>query len=120
VFAFGEKPPPSQKSSASTADPLLNVTKPTFNNLMCQRTLMLKTGPYTFASTGLGPNFIPNNPVQAKKSIRRKDFGLYLDNFNSKHDSDLTDYLESKRQRVSEHFKHSYTNEKILSQLRKS
>jgi hypothetical protein len=81
---------------------------------------MLKTGPYTFASTGLGPNFIPNNPVQAKKSIRRKDFGLYLDHFNSKHDSDLTNYLESKRLRVSEHFKHSYTNEKILSQLRKS
>jgi hypothetical protein len=76
---------------------------------------MLKTGPYKFASNGLGPNFIPNNPSQAKKQIRRKDFGLYLDNFDSKHDSDMNDYIESIRNRVDGEFKHSYTNQKIRS-----
>ena len=81
---------------------------------------MLKTGPYTFKDTGLSPYFIPNNPVQAKNKIKRKDFGLYLDAFDSKHKSDMVDYVDSKSKRVDGHFKHCYTNEKLISSFRRS
>jgi hypothetical protein len=64
---------------------------------------------FQFGST-FGDKFMPNNPHEAKRTITRKDFGLFEDSFDHKHQSDWRDYLESKVKRVDGEFKHSYTN----------
>jgi hypothetical protein len=57
-----------------------------------------------------GDKFVPNNRFEAKRQIKRKDFGLYEDNFDHKHQADMKAYLDSKVKRVDGEFKHSYTN----------
>ncbi len=46
---------------------------------------MGKTGPYSFVDSGLSATFVPNNRHEAKKNIRRDDFGMHLDHFDLKH-----------------------------------
>ena len=49
---------------------------------------MGKTGPYSFVESILSPTFVPNNRHEAKKNIRREDFGMHLDHFDLKHKSE--------------------------------
>jgi hypothetical protein len=82
---------------------------------------MGKTGPYSFIDRGLSAAFVPNNRHEAKKNIQRDDFGMHLDNFDLKHNSEQSEYKLSKRKRLAGEFKHSYTNESLRqSILRKS
>lgn len=54
---------------------------------------MGKTGPYQFSDSGLTPNFIPNNRFQAKKQIKRTDFGMFLDRYDHKQRADWDDFV---------------------------
>lgn len=98
----------------------MHITRPTFNHILQQRNL-LSTSKH---SLGGGKdskliNFVPPNPFQAKRSIERKDFGLYQDRFDLKHHAELKDYLESKSKRIEGDFLPSYTNDKLKTEIKR-
>ena len=43
---------------------------------------------------------------------------MFLDKFDLKHQSDVKDYNDSKKKRLDGTFKHSYTNERMKSELK--
>lgn len=105
----------SNGGSSGQQKELMNVTKPTFTHLVNKRNLLVSKG---FGEPGRLTSFIPNNRHEAKATIRRGDFGLFLDHYDGKRRSDWQNYLESKIKRVGGDFKHSYTNEQLRQELK--
>ena len=96
----------------------MNVTKPTFTRLSQQRSLMASTNFNGFNDTAR--LFVPSNRFDAKRSIKRNDFGLFLEEYNHKHQADMNDYFYNKSKRLASDFKHSYTNERLRSELKRT
>jgi hypothetical protein len=95
---------------------MMNVTRPTFNFKVIQRTLLNNSKASMFSSTQ--ECFLPNNRHEARRSITRNEFAMHLDRYDSKKEKDLKEYHESKQKRLGGTFKLSYSNHKNKKELK--